>query len=254
NRLPGSFSVLNDLFSMLMMGLYCFSLSHSFHAFSASGVSRFCFWNPFSNANCKAPSPTSITCGVFSITRRATETGCPICSKPATEPQFPCSSITQASSVTWPSRSGYPPLPTVTLARSASGTRAPASTASNARPPPLKIFHAAWFAATPKSQVDMTIGLFPALRLRGGTAFAARSPVTDTSEAPKTLFLINCFLLIILKFGIPVLKSQLRPKINRINVVLSLKYGQRHAYFCGYFSVATIFSQNNCTLSIYTLI
>src|SRR5207253_7920728 len=38
------------------------------------------------------------------------------------------------------------------------GTRTPASTASRARPPALKTFHASAFAATPKFQVERTIG------------------------------------------------------------------------------------------------
>ena len=44
--------------------------------------------NPCSMANCCAPSPTNITCGVFSITRRATDIGCLIRSKNATLPQL----------------------------------------------------------------------------------------------------------------------------------------------------------------------
>ena len=65
--------------------------------------------NPWERANCNAPSATSITCGVFSITARATEMGCLMNSRHATEPMFANSSIMQASRVTLPSLSGRPP-------------------------------------------------------------------------------------------------------------------------------------------------
>jgi len=64
----------------------------------------------------------------------------------------------QASSVTIPSLSGKPPKPTVVIDGSDSVTRTPFSTASKAVPPLDKIFHAAWLASTPCSQVETTIG------------------------------------------------------------------------------------------------
>ena len=68
-------SLLPNWFSMLMTGSYFEVLSQSFQAFSDSGVRRFSFLKPFANANCKAPSPASTTCGVFSMTSLATDTG-----------------------------------------------------------------------------------------------------------------------------------------------------------------------------------
>ena len=65
-----------------------------------SGVSSSSFLNPCSTANWVAPSPTSITCGVFSITARATEIGWAIYSIAATAPALPCSSMIEASKVT----------------------------------------------------------------------------------------------------------------------------------------------------------
>ena len=94
---------------MLAFGKYSLVLSHSFHSFSESSTSKFSFRKPCDNANCNAPSPTNITCGVFSITARATETGCLIFSKQATEPILENSSMIHESSVTRPSRSGRPP-------------------------------------------------------------------------------------------------------------------------------------------------
>ena len=92
--------------SELIFGSYLAVFSHSFHAFSASGVSRFCFLNPLDSANSSAPVPASITCGVSSMTRRATEIGCMMCCRNATAPQLSFSSMMHASSVTLPPRSG----------------------------------------------------------------------------------------------------------------------------------------------------
>ena len=74
-----------------------------------------------------------------------------------TEPQLPSLSIMQASKVTLPSRSGRPPLPTVSLVSSASSTLTPCSTASRALPPDFKTSQA-FSVALKKFQVQTTIG------------------------------------------------------------------------------------------------
>jgi hypothetical protein len=86
--------------STLIMGLYLDSIFQSSQAFLATSVKRFSFLKPCSRANLRAPSPTSMTWGVFSMTRRATLMGCMMCSRKETEPANPFSSIIQASSVT----------------------------------------------------------------------------------------------------------------------------------------------------------
>src|SRR5450432_20326 len=146
-------------FSILMTGLYSDFFNHCSYDFFAPSLNS-CFSNgkPSATANCCAPTPTSITCGVFSITRRATETGCLILSKKATLPQLKCSSMMQASRVTKPSRSGLAPNPTQQLC-SASVTITPASTASSALPPLPSISQAPLLALRPASQVEITIGI-----------------------------------------------------------------------------------------------
>src|SRR5258705_9853122 len=140
-------------------GLYSDFFSQLSYAFCASGES-FCSsnGNPSATANCCAPTPTSITCGVFSITLLATEIGCFILSKKATLPQLNLSSIMQASRVTKPSRSGLALRPTQQFWES-SVTITPFSTASIAFPFLLKISQAALLAASPASQVEITTGL-----------------------------------------------------------------------------------------------
>src|SRR5580692_4478924 len=63
----------------------------------------------------------------------------------------------QASSVTWPSRSGLAPRPTQQLTED-SVTLTPASTASRAEPLRPSTSQAPLFAARPVSQVEMTTG------------------------------------------------------------------------------------------------
>src|SRR6478736_6680569 len=96
-----------------MIGLYSLFCNQFLYAFSAS-ADNFCSsnGNPSATANCWAPAPTSITCGVFSITLLATEIGCLILSRNATLPQLNLSSIILASSVTKPSLSGFALNPT----------------------------------------------------------------------------------------------------------------------------------------------
>ena len=135
-----------------------FSFFQFCQSFFTSGIGIFACSNPFSIANFSAPSPTSITCCVVSITALATEIGCAIPSINATAPHLDFSSMMQASRVTCPSRSGLPPIPTLLLAKSASVTRTPCSTASTALPPLLSISHAARLASKPCTHVDKTIG------------------------------------------------------------------------------------------------
>src|SRR5690606_8782010 len=143
---------------MLIIGLYSDFFFQSSQAFRDWGVSNSVFSNPFSSANFKAPAPDRITCGVSSITLRATLTGCKICCRKQTEPALPVSSITHASRVTRPSLSGSPPRPTELLLGSASVTLTPCSTASIALPLDDRIFQASSLAFIPKSQVDKTTG------------------------------------------------------------------------------------------------
>ena len=115
---------------------------------------------PLDTANWRAPSPTNITCFVSSMTFLATETGCLIFCKNATEPAFPVESITQASRVTFPFSSGSPPIPTELFFGSASACLAAFSAASIELPPLFRTLIASSLAARPKSQVDNTTGLF----------------------------------------------------------------------------------------------
>src|SRR5450432_733742 len=179
-----------------MTGLYSDFFNHWSYACCASLLS-FCSssGNPSATANCCAPLPTSITCGVFSITRRATEIGCFILSRNATLPQLKCGSIIHASSVTKPSLSGLAPRPTQQLC-SASVTITPASTASNALPPLPKIFQAPLLAFSPASQVEITIGMPVMTRCVADCAkiFLPHK----TAIEPKTDDCKNFFLLVII--------------------------------------------------------
>ena len=76
----------------------------------------------------------------------------------ATAQQRQRSSITQASTVTVPERSGRPPRPTVCTSGSVSGTAAPDSTASRAVPPSESTHHATSLASSPWGQVEITTG------------------------------------------------------------------------------------------------
>ena len=120
-------------FSMLIFGAYLRSASHARHCCSAAGVNLgAATLMPHSRANCSAPSPTRRTCGVRSITNRASEIGCATPWTNATHPARPSPCMTAASSVTRPSRSGREPRPTVMSGQSSSTTLQPASTASSA--------------------------------------------------------------------------------------------------------------------------
>src|SRR5688572_1594489 len=144
-------------------------------------------------ANCWAPLPTSITCGVFSITLRATEIGCLIRSRKATLPQLKNSSIIHASKVTNPSRSGLAPRPTQQFC-DASVTITPCSTASRARPPTPRTFQAALLASRPASQVDITM----ALPLTGIIDSSPPTTLPDSTAAdPNTDEVMNFLRLII---------------------------------------------------------
>src|SRR5690606_16958293 len=81
----------------------------------------------------------------------------------------------QASRVTLPSRSGRPPLPTVSLVISASSTITPCSTASRAEPPACNTSQALALAFM-KFQVHTTRGLIVVL----GARDALGSPLQET--------------------------------------------------------------------------
>src|SRR3989338_5780917 len=116
---------------------------------------------------------------------RATEIGCFMPSKQATDPQRERSSIMHASRVTCPSRSGRPPKPTLRLLMSDSVTRTPCSAASKALPPSESTFQAASFAATPCSQVEITIGPFVAGGVEDSNNSPARAGLKTDKAAPK---------------------------------------------------------------------
>ncbi len=73
---------------------------------------------------------------------------------------------------------GQPPKPTEVSFGSPSGTRAPASTASRARPLAASIFQAASLAVRPKFQVESTMGLVV-------SGVSARLCATGNMPAPK---------------------------------------------------------------------
>ena len=116
-------------------GSYSAVFSHSCQSARDLSVSRSSSWKPCSRAKRRAPSPTSMTWGVSSITWRATLIGCMMSCRKATEPALPC--LVHDAGV-----EGDMALPVgpaaVTHAGdsgSASTTRTPCSTASRARPP-----------------------------------------------------------------------------------------------------------------------
>ena len=78
--------------------------------------------------------------------------------KKLTEPQLPVWSIIHASSVTFPSRSGQPPYPTLWQFGSASETLTPSSTALIALPLFFIISYAFSLASNPCFHVEITIG------------------------------------------------------------------------------------------------
>ena len=122
------------------------------------------------------------------LTTAAAALGAPAMKIDTSAPQLPSPSMMLASSDTCPSRSGYPARPTLWFFKSASGTRAPASTASSARPPTPSTAHAARFAATPKSQVDTTRGAI-ARAPRDVTAVA--EPAMASAGSPRKAALRN---------------------------------------------------------------
>ena len=107
---------------------------------------------PSSRAYCSAPAPANITWACPpSPCVRATAGGPGF--GQSTEPALPVSSMQQASRVTWPSRSGSPPMPTLSPVPSASTIRAPASTMSMAPPPCCKARNPAALHSMPWFQV-----------------------------------------------------------------------------------------------------
>jgi hypothetical protein len=147
-------------FSILATGLYLAVFNHSFHAFSDSLVSRFFFFKSLvqRKLQCAIANQKYMWCFFHHFF---------VLPKPDVQyvpgklllRSWQNSSIMHESNVTLPSRSGKPPNPTELSFGSPSGTRAPASTASNARPSVERIFHASTFAPTPKFQVEITTGL-----------------------------------------------------------------------------------------------
>ena len=110
---------------------------HSSQILRERSVSRFSRGKPMATANFSAPSPTSMTWPVCSITARPTIDTFLMLRTPPTEPARrvgPC--MQQESSSTTPSSLGKPPRPTESSLGSSSGpftTRMPASRVS----PPL---------------------------------------------------------------------------------------------------------------------
>src|SRR5690348_778380 len=81
----------------------------------------------------------------------------------------------------------------VCMEGSASGTRAPASTASRARPFPLRIFQAVSLACSPKFQVETTSG-FTCLAAGLASAFlsTAKIPLPRAASLRKWRLLCIC--------------------------------------------------------------
>ena len=91
---------------------------------------------PASAASASAPGPASITCGVCSITCRASRTGLRTCRTPATAPaRRSRPSMIAASSSCPPSAQSTAPRPALNSGSSSSATTA-AVTASRLEPPP----------------------------------------------------------------------------------------------------------------------
>src|SRR5262249_49378144 len=74
---------------------------------------------------------------------------------------------------------------------SASGTRAPASTASTDLPPATRTAQAALFAGTPKSHVDTTSGLFT--EEAAPVALASSGAVSPAAPRKKRLVTIRVY-------------------------------------------------------------
>ena len=122
---PGPHQSLSDMVSF-----------HSSHTLRERSVSRFSRGKPMATANCCAPSPTSITWPVCSITAFESSETFLISRTPATDPAMrvgPC--MQQASSSTTPSSLGSPPRPTLSSLGSSSGPVMTCITASRVSPP-----------------------------------------------------------------------------------------------------------------------
>ena len=124
-----------------------------------SAVCKVSSGKPFCRANHSAPSPTSSTCGVLSITSRATAATRRMCSRPATPPHDSVlPSITQASRLMAHTLLPTAPTPTDRTVGSSSTASAPASTASRAGLPAANCGRAMSTAVRPNGQVATTTG------------------------------------------------------------------------------------------------
>ena len=109
---------------------------HSCQVLRERSVSRFSLGKPISSPNFDAPSPTSMTWPVCSITVFASSETFLISCTPATEPAMrvgPC--MQQESSSTTHSSFGSPPSPTLSSLGSSSGPVMTCMTASSVSPP-----------------------------------------------------------------------------------------------------------------------
>src|SRR5205085_2043808 len=105
--------------------------------------------SPAARAKASAPSATSRTCRPSSSTRRASETGLAMRLTAATAPQSRRSpSMIEASISTAPALFSTDPCPALKRGRSSS-VRTAASTASRARPPPLRRYRGEDYWARP---------------------------------------------------------------------------------------------------------
>ena len=147
--------------SIFMIGLYSWLFNQLSQSFFDSLVNSSLDIYPTEYAKSSAPSPASITWGVFSITSLANLATWTIFSTAITDPQSPRWFITHASRVTIPVLSGEPPRPTVVFFGLDSSMATPSTAASKEFEPLSNSWPALRFASEVfQVETDLTIPVF----------------------------------------------------------------------------------------------
>lgn len=136
------------------------AIRHFNQAARASGESSSDSSRPCELASASTAWPTSIMCGVFSMTSRATRVASTCRLRQQALPDRAGERMTQASSVTIPEASGNPPYPTESTCSSRSAVEQMTSQASRGSPPETRSPRAASMPRCAKDQVPSKRGLF----------------------------------------------------------------------------------------------
>ena len=145
---------------------------------------------PCSSAKSRAPSPTSITWAVFSITSRARRIGFFTSVRQPTAPAPPaCPRITDASVSTLPRRLSADPTPALNVGSSSRQITA-ASTAPSALPPDARRPAAtASRRPAPPGPWRRSFAYVAIRRARGGQGVRHRGPTASTFAEPRVALL-----------------------------------------------------------------